>query len=99
MIFEINFSPTLARWLIFGVGVALTFVAWNTSDRSWAFWRSIHDRHYHINEPVEHFAHKETDLTGGLRRGKYLLIGLALIALALFGGMIADALGIRFVRK
>lgn len=98
MILEINFNPALARWFIFGVGVLIAFVAWNTSDRSWAFWRT-EEPGYHVNDPVDPLAYKERDDTGGLRRGKYLLIGLALMALALFGPMLADALGVRIVRK
>lgn len=105
MTFEVSFNPSLARWIILGAGIVITFIAWNTSDSGWAFWRSSDNpRALHLNEPrgdhnEEHFTYKESDGTGGLRRGGYLLFGLALIALGLFGPMIADALGIRFVSR
>ena len=90
MIFEVNFNPAIARWLILGVGVAIVLVAWFTSDSAWAGWKKTGDGAL--------YTRKESDVEGGWRRMQVLLLGLALVALGIFGGMLADALGIRFVR-
>jgi hypothetical protein len=90
VILEVNFSPALARWIILGVGVAITLVGWFTRDSAWAGWKKTGDGAL--------YTRKESDVEGGWRRMQVLFLGLALVALGIFGGILADALGIQFVR-
>jgi hypothetical protein len=93
MVVEVNFdSANIRPWLLF-LGGCLSFVAWFTRDEQWSlayWWSWLRGRRGEV--------HIQSEQMGGLSRGKYILIGGAILALGIAWPWIVESLGIVFTR-
>jgi len=92
MVVEVTFDPAYIRpWLLF-LGGCLSFVAWFTRDEQWSliYWIARLRGQQSVDVHFEQ--------AGGMHRGKFILIGMAILALGIGWPWIVESLGMTFRR-
>ncbi|OGA50900.1 MAG: hypothetical protein A3G25_11245 [Betaproteobacteria bacterium RIFCSPLOWO2_12_FULL_63_13] len=72
--------PDWVRWLVLASGIVIVVVAWSASDSGFRM------RLRKWKKPVDHYEYDDGlhGYRGGIARFKFLLLGLALILIAIF---------------
>lgn len=76
--------PDWVRWVVLVIGIVIVVVAWNVSDSGFRMrWRRRDERgdRYEYDDGLHRFR-------GGVARFKFLLLGLALILVAIFWSIV-----------
>ena len=94
---EIPFSIRAMRIAAVVIGLVVFLVAWNTRDRMWSIWYWL-DRIRGGSGDIW----TGMEQRGGLKRASYILLGIALILIGIFGEswlkVAADVVGAAMLR-
>jgi hypothetical protein len=78
---EIPVSIGAMRAALVVIGLIVFLLAWNTEDRVWSLWYWF-DRIRGGGGDI----HIGFEQRGGLKRGKYIIMGIVMVLLGIFGG-------------